>query len=230
MKHLTEDIPKPMVPVSGKPVLQRIVENLRDHAGVQKFFILVGYKAEVIQAHFGDGASYGVGITYGSQVVQDGTGRAVAYCREWAAGDPFMLSYGDILISPEEYGLCARSFDLDGFIAVKKMTDLSQGGAVSLDADGIFTQVIEKAKPGEVDCPWYNAGFYGMPGSVFDYINRLQKSPRGEYELTDALNMMAQAGLKLRGVELKQPWADVRDPEVLEELNRSGQWGSGPAA
>src|SRR5438876_1161387 len=74
MRELTADLPKPMIEVRGKPVLQRTVEGLRE-AGVREFLIIVGYRADVVQNFFGDGSRYNIAIQYATQVVQDGTGR-----------------------------------------------------------------------------------------------------------------------------------------------------------
>ena len=76
MGELTREIPKPMLEVKGKPVLQRIVEGLRDAAKITEIFIVTGWRGEVIRDHFGDGSRFGVKVAYGEQVVQDGTGKA----------------------------------------------------------------------------------------------------------------------------------------------------------
>src|SRR6266849_8241310 len=93
MRELTVDLPKPMIEVRGKPVLQYIVEGLRD-AGVREFLIIVGYRADAVQNFFGDGSRYNVGINYATQVVQDGTGRVVNLARDFVGLSPFVLSYG----------------------------------------------------------------------------------------------------------------------------------------
>src|SRR5947199_3150423 len=77
MRELTADLPKPMIQVRGKPVLQHIVEGLRD-TGVRKFLIIVGYRAEVVQNFFGDGSRFKIDIEYVTQITQDGTGRVVS--------------------------------------------------------------------------------------------------------------------------------------------------------
>src|SRR5205807_4944914 len=97
MRELTVDLPKPMIEVGGEPVLQHIVEGLRD-AGVFRFVIIVGYDAETIRSFFGDGRRGGGGGGGGAQTVQDGTGRVVALARNFTGGSPFILNYGDILI------------------------------------------------------------------------------------------------------------------------------------
>jgi len=80
------------------------------------------------------------------------------------------------------------------------------------------TDVIEKPA-GPPPSPWYNAGVYTFRPVIFDFTARLQKSPRGEYELTDAVREFAQSDYKVRAIELAGEWADVRDPEVLAQLN-----------
>src|SRR5205807_9645624 len=97
MRELTNDVPKPMIEVRGKPVLQHIVQGLRD-AGVRKFLIIVGYHAKAVRNFFGDGRSHNAAIEYATQTVQDGTGRVVNLARDFTGGAPFVLSYGDILV------------------------------------------------------------------------------------------------------------------------------------
>ncbi len=80
----------------------------------------------------------------------------------------------------------------------------------------------EKPQPGERTSPWYNAGVYLFRPSIFECTARLQKSVRGEYELTDAIRDLAQSGRRVRAYELVGDWADVRDPEILAELDRNG--------
>src|ERR1051326_7166567 len=102
MRELTNELPKPMIAVRGKPVLQHIVEGL-GAAGVREFLIVVGYRAEVVRQHFGNGSTFGVEIEYATQLGQDGTGRVVELARDFAGQEPFILSYGDILVDPANY-------------------------------------------------------------------------------------------------------------------------------
>ena len=75
MKGLTDEVPKPMLKVQGKPILEHIVMALKI-AGVSDFFVVTGHRAEAVENYFGDGSKWNVWITYGRQVVQDGTGKA----------------------------------------------------------------------------------------------------------------------------------------------------------
>ena len=220
MRDLTQELPKPMLEVRGKPVLQHIVEGLRD-TGLTNLLIVVGWRADVVTDFFGDGSKLGVKIRYETQTVQDGTGRVVALAQDFVGADPFLLSYGDILIAPENYcRICEALAGAEAVISVKRSDDVSQGGAVFVNEKFELTDLREKPKPGEPTSPWYNAGVYAFRPSIFDYIARLQPSPRGEYELTDAIRELARSGKKVQALELTGDWADVRDAEILAELNR----------
>jgi dTDP-glucose pyrophosphorylase len=224
MRELTSDLPKPMIPVRGKPILETIVEGLRD-AGIRQFLIVVGYRQEVVTGHFGDGAAFGVEISYVTQEVQDGTGRVVELGKDFAGNDPFVLSYGDILTDPANYRrLTGISAEEEALVSVKFSEDVSKGGAVFVNERFELVDLREKPKPGEPTSHWYNAGIYTFRPSIFDFTARLERSPRGEYELTDAIRAQALDGLesgrsRVQAFELTGSWADVRDPEVLAELN-----------
>jgi dTDP-glucose pyrophosphorylase len=221
MRELTVELPKPMIEVRGKPVLQHIVEGLRD-AGIREFFIIVGYRADAVQNFFGDGSRYKIAIQYATQVVQDGTGRVVDIAQNFADNSTFILSYGDILVDPQNYkGIVNLPDDIEAIITVTRGEDVSKGGAVFLNDQMELLDLREKSKPGEPTSPWYNAGIYAFRPSIFEFTAKLKPSPRGEYELTDAIRELAQSGKKVKALELTGEWADVRDPEILARLNQS---------
>jgi UDP-N-acetylglucosamine diphosphorylase / glucose-1-phosphate thymidylyltransferase / UDP-N-acetylgalactosamine diphosphorylase / glucosamine-1-phosphate N-acetyltransferase / galactosamine-1-phosphate N-acetyltransferase len=220
MRELTNELPKPMIAVRGKPILLHIVEGLHG-AGVTEFMIVVGYRADVVQDFFRDGSRFGVGISYETQVVQDGTGKVVELGRAFVGTDAFILSYGDILVDPVNYSRLVRlDADTEAIVSVKRDEDVSKGGAVFVNANFELIDLREKPKPGELTSPWYNAGVYAFRPNIFEYIAGLQRSPRGEFELTDAIRDLARSGKKVRALELTGDWADVRDPEILADLNR----------
>jgi len=219
MREMTADLPKPMLEVRGKPVLQHIVEGLRD-AGITNFLIVVGYRADAVQNFFGDGSRYNAAIQYTTQTVQDGTGRVVELAKNFTADAPFILGYGDILIGAENYkSIVDLPKDVEAVISVTRGEDVSKGGAVFVNERMELVDLREKPKPGEAISPWYNAGLYAFRPSIFDFTAKLKPSPRGEYELTDAIRELAQSGKKVQALELTGNWADVRDPETLARLN-----------
>jgi dTDP-glucose pyrophosphorylase len=221
MRELTAELPKPMIEVRGKPVLQHIVEGLRD-AGIREFLIVVGYRGDTVRNFLDDGSRYGIAIQYATQTVQDGTGRVVNLARDFVGDIPFVLSYGDILVDPTNY---KRLVDLpanaEAIITVTRGEDVSKGGAVYLNEKMQLIDIREKSRQDQTTSPWYNAGIYAFRPSIFEFTAKLKPSPRGEYELTDAIRDLAQSGKKVKALELTGEWADVRDPEILARLNQN---------
>src|ERR1044072_1812384 len=173
MRELTQELPKPMLQVRGEPVLEHIIKGLRD-AGLADFLIIVGWRAEIVRDYFGNGSRLGVRVEYANEIVQDGTGKVVELARDFAGPDPFVLSYGDILIAPENYSrICAALEGAEAVVSVKRSEDVSQGGAVFVNERFELIDLREKPKPGEATSPWYNAGVYAFRRSIFDLIAKL---------------------------------------------------------
>jgi dTDP-glucose pyrophosphorylase len=224
MRELTAELPKPMIEVRKKPVLQHIIEGLRD-AGVGELLLVIGYRAEAVREFFGDGSRYKVAIQYATQTVQDGTGRVVELARDFVGNRPFVLAYGDILVAPANYKrLVDLPDDVEAIITVTRGEDVSKGGAVFLDDQMALVDICEKSDRwsglSQNASPWYNAGLYAFRPSIFHFTAKLKPSPRGEYELTDAIRNLAQSGKIVKALELYGEWADVRDPEILARLNQ----------
>ena len=229
MRELTADLPKPMIEVRGKPVLRHIVEGLRD-AGIRAILLIVGYRADTVRNFCGDGSRYNIAIQYATQTVQDGTGRVLNLARDFVKDTPFILSYGDILVDPANYRRVVDLPDeIEAIITVTRGEDVSKGGAVFLNDRMELIDLREKAQPREAQrwsglsehaVPYYNAGLYAFRPSIFEFTAKLRPSPRGEYELTDAIRALAHSEKKVRALELTGEWADVRDPEILARLNR----------
>ena len=234
MKELTDELPKPMLKVQGRPILEHILQGILA-ADVQEIFFVTGFRAPVIEQYFGDGSRWGARIVYGRQEVQDGTGKAPEPAKEFIEASPFLLTYGDILVAPGTYRQMIdryRGGDFSGVISVTRGEDVTKGGLNFFDDEFCLKRLVEKPTSAQVEQLrqqgwlkpnqplWYNAGIYIFKPSLFDFTSRLQKSPRGEYELTDAVNGLLAAGHKLAGLQIQDRWVDVRDPEVLARLEK----------
>ena len=125
--------------------------------------------------------------------------------------------------------------EFSGLVTVTPSQDVTKGGLNFFDDAFCLTRLVEKPTAAQLEqlraeellragqTVWYNAGIYMFKPIVFEFTARLKKSPRGEYELTDALNDMVAAGHRIAGMEIAGRWVDVRDPEVLAELERGGK-------
>jgi dTDP-glucose pyrophosphorylase len=218
MGNMTDEIPKPMLPVRGRPILEYIVERLAA-AGVKRFLIVVGYRHEVIENHF---AKWPLAIEFCLQQPVNGTGSAVRLAHTFAANEPFLLTWGDILCDTTEYTRCFEIFAENpaaaAIVAVKAVDDPWQGAAVYED-HGRIQRIIEKPPKGTSTTHWNSAGFYVFRPIIFDYLARLKPSPRNEYELTSAVEAMLEDGLDLRISPVQGDWRDVGRPEDLAAVN-----------
>ncbi len=232
MRDLTNEIPKPMLRVQGKPILQHIVEGLLS-VGIREFCIVTGWHAEVVEGFFGDGSKFGARISYVRQVVQDGTGKAPELAKAFAGTEPFLLTYGDILVKPETYADMLKRWNsgkFTGLVTVTGSEDVTKGGLFFFDPAFCLKHLVEKPSAAQLDelrksgwlkageTAWYNAGIYLFDPVLFAFTAKLQKSPRGEYELTDALTAMLAAGHQVAGLQIAGRWVDVRVPAVLASL------------
>jgi UDP-N-acetylglucosamine diphosphorylase / glucose-1-phosphate thymidylyltransferase / UDP-N-acetylgalactosamine diphosphorylase / glucosamine-1-phosphate N-acetyltransferase / galactosamine-1-phosphate N-acetyltransferase len=232
MKELTAELPKPMLRVQGVPILEHILLGLNS-AGIREIFMVTGWRADVIESYFGDGSKWGVHIQYGRQVVQDGTGKAPELAKEFIGASPFILTYGDILVKPDTYKRMIKRFNehyFSGVVTVTGSEDVTKGGLFFFDENFCLKHLVEKPSQAQLDqlCAegwlkpgdraWYNAGIYIFRPSLFEFTARLAKSPRGEYELTDAISGLIATHHPLAGLAIEGRWVDVRDPEVLARL------------
>jgi dTDP-glucose pyrophosphorylase len=234
MKELTQELPKPMLRVQGKPILEHILAGLLAN-GLRDFCVVTGWRADVVEDYFGRGDRWGARIVYVRQEIQDGTGKAPELARDFVGTDSFLLTYGDILVRPDTYRAMLERFrggPFAGLVTVTQGEDVTKGGLNFFDADFCLRRLIEKPSLAQIEQlraegwlkagepVWYNAGIYIFQPLVFQFTARLEKSPRGEYELTDAVSAMVAAGHRIAGVSIAGRWVDVRDPGVLAALER----------
>ena len=232
MRELTDEVPKPMLRVRGKPILEHILDGLKA-AGILDICIIVGWKSEVIKNHFGDGSRLGMRLDYIHQAVQDGTGRAPELAKAFVGPDSFLLTYGDILVRPETYAQMLSRFRegaFSGLLTVTQGEDVTKGAINFFDEKFCLRKIVEKPTTDQLeslraegwlksgDPVWYNAGIYLFKPVLFEFTARLQRSPRGEYELTDAIAALVDAKHTVAGCRIQGRWVDVRDPDVLKQL------------
>jgi len=223
MKGLTEEIPKPMLPIAGRPLLEHVVLTLRN-TGITRFVIVTGYRGEQIEAHFRNGSQWDATIEYCHQTVRDGTARALLLAREAIGQRDFLLAWGDILADRANYPALLDTFARrgpDGLISVNWVEDPCKGAAVYVDDDHRIQRIVEKPAAGTATTHWNNAGIAVFRPVVFEYAAKIGPSPRGEYEIPDAVTAMLENGLALYAFPLQGFWSDVGTPEDLERAARA---------
>ena len=214
MGLLTEDVPKPLLPLRGKPILEHQIERL-EAAGIKQVLLITGYKAEMVEEHFDQHPPARACIKYRRQPTPDGTGSAARLARDFAGSDAFLLTFGDVLVDEAVYRSLIDAMDrFDAVLTVKHVDDPHRGAAVYTDGDRVI-RMVEKPPPGESRTNWINAGIYGFRAALFDELERIPVSPRGEYELTDAVSMLIAGGAGFGWLPIDGFWKDIGRPEDL---------------
>ena len=210
MRPLTAKRPKVMLPLANRPILEHLIIAARD-AGINDFVLVVGYGEREIRRYFGDGSGLGIRIRYASQRQQHGTADALRSARDLVTGQ-FLLLNGDMILKATDIAnLCSCRAPCMS----TSTTDHPQDFGVVVVENGLVTDLEEKSK--QLVSNQINAGAYLFSPDIFDYVDRVQTSSRGELELTDALLHYIREN-KLSAYQLSY-WVDVGNPWDMLDAN-----------
>jgi len=215
LRPLTSNIPKPLITLAGRPYLVHLVEALKD-AGIKDQYLLVGWKSNRVKEFFGDGQQMGVELTYLEQKERLGTAHAIGVAEGVIDGD-FICVNGDVVMAPESMGELVAAFmkDRTPFMGTVEVDEPQHYGVVEHKGKKMV-RIVEK--PAVPTSKLINGGIFGLTPEVFSFIHRTERSPRGEFEFTDTLNMMAADGEVLVR-RIKGEWMDVGYPWELLRAN-----------
>ena len=209
MRPLTARRPKPMLPVAGRPMLEHVLDAAVD-AGASSLVLVVGYHDDAVREHFGD-RYRDVPVAYALQESQEGTAHAVRAARPHLEDAPFVVIAGDNLYDRETMAVLYASAPALGSFEVP---DPRPYGVLDLEGDRV-TGVVEK--PSDPPSSRVNASAYAFEARALSWLAEVEKSERGEYELTDVLARQIKAG-EVRAVTFER-WLDVGRPWELLEAN-----------
>jgi len=218
---LTATRPKHLLKVGGKPILQFCLEAVKQ-AGIDEVIIVTHYMSEAIRSFFGDGTKLGLKITYAEQPKILGTGNAAGIAEHYLDSD-FALVYGDLL-----FGKCTikevtskfRKGKTAAVVGVVPVEHPENYGIIEQTTNGEVKRIIEKPAAGTAPSNLANAGIYVFSHDVFDTIRQTKVSVRGEWELTDTINLFAAENKTVLAVQLsKDDWFDVGRPWDLLDAN-----------
>lgn len=170
---LTREIPKPMLPLHGRPILSYILAHLRGH-GFDEIGINLHFKPEIVRGHFGDGSSLGVKLTYSDEAQLLGTAGGVKKMEPFLRGsDPFLVHYGDI-ITDQDFTALLRAHQARGALATLLLHQRARSNSVvSLDGEsriiGFLERPTEEARRG-VQSSWVNSGICLCSPEIFEHI------------------------------------------------------------
>jgi bifunctional UDP-N-acetylglucosamine pyrophosphorylase/glucosamine-1-phosphate N-acetyltransferase len=208
MHPLTFTRPKVMLPIGNKPILEWNLINAIE-AGVKEFIFIVSYKSEMVRNHFGNGEKWNVKIDYVNQGRALGTAHAIGVVKKFV--DNFIVLSGDTIFGKQDIEKIIQKENSMGLIKIENAEDY---GIVEINGNKII-KIYEKMQKPFTNV--INAGIYHYNKNIFDFIDKTKKSLRGEYEITDSINMMAK-DIHFEGVFLSE-WRDVVYPWHLLDAN-----------
>ncbi|MFX1376628.1 MAG: bifunctional sugar-1-phosphate nucleotidylyltransferase/acetyltransferase [Promethearchaeota archaeon] len=224
LRPITSSKPKTMLPFLGKPLLEYIINGLKE-AGIEHIILVIGYKADMIQNHFKNHpAELGIEIEYITQKEYLGTAHATNQVKNSIKDEPFLMMYGDLFVNPRVFKNLLHEYekhDIDGLIALLEVDNPQNYGIISLNSDDLVERITEKPSPKLKLGNLANAGIYIFNSMIFNAIKITKKSIRNEYEFTDSMYVLIkELGGTIKGYNLKDLyWNDIGLPWQLFEVN-----------
>jgi mannose-1-phosphate guanylyltransferase len=216
LRPITYELPKPMVPILGRPVMGHIVRLLERH-GFHDVVANIHYFPDKIRDHFGDGSDYGVRLSYSHERELLGTAGGVRNVREFLGDETFLIISGDALTDIDLTALCARHEQAGGIgtLALKPVDDPSQLGVVILNEDGRIQGFQEKPDPAEALSNLGSCGIYVFEPEIFDYF------PDRDFVdwAHDVFPVLLERDVPLYGHEIADYWNDVGSLPELRQGN-----------
>ncbi|MBW2184679.1 MAG: NTP transferase domain-containing protein, partial [Deltaproteobacteria bacterium] len=195
---LTEDKPKPLLEVSGKPMIVHVLEKFRDE-GAKDFFICVNYKSTMIEEYLGDGSNYRVNISYINETEKLGTSGSLSLLPEISS--PFFVTNADVLASVNFKAMYQFHLDNESILtmAIKKIQFDVPYGTVALE----HNRIIDLSEKPSVE-NYINAGIYVIDNHCVREIPASQ-----HYDMTDFISHLLSKNRKISGYLIKGSWTDI---------------------
>ena len=221
LRPITYTSAKQLVPVANTPILFYGLQSMVD-AGIRDIGIIVGDTADEVRAAVGDGSRWGATITYIPQDEPLGLAHCVLIAQPFLGADEFVMYLGDNLLE-QDLSTFVRAFRDDpsrpaAQILLKSVTDPHRFGVAELDSQGDVVRLVEK--PSEPASDLALVGVYLFGPLIHEAVRSIQPSPRGELEITDAIQWLVEHHYRVRTHQLEGWWIDTGKLTPLLEANR----------
>lgn len=207
--ELTKDIPKPMLKVGTKPMIEHIIDMFVSH-GFTKFMLSVNYKAEVIKEYFGDGSKFGIEVKYLEEKKRLGTGGALSLI-DIELNEPFFVTNGDVLSSLDYEKLLAYHKEKNAMatMCIRKDTYQIPYGVIEIDEKNNIKDMKEKP----VKDFFINTGIYVLNPEVLNYV------PKDEFfDLPTLFDVLKRENKSTKAFEITDYWIDMGKPSDYEKI------------
>ncbi|MHA2243380.1 MAG: bifunctional sugar-1-phosphate nucleotidylyltransferase/acetyltransferase [Candidatus Hodarchaeales archaeon] len=217
---LSKTIPKPLIPIAGRPLICHILDALI--ANVDRVVIVIGHKADLVEETISQ-MDYPFEINWVNQQEQLGTGNAVRICEKYIDTSHFFMMYGDIFTSQrtiKDIISLGQSNDLSGgILSAKKVNNPEKYGCLDIKKD-YLVRILEKDP--QPPSTFINAGVMVLPSTIFDSLASTPESNRGEIEVTEGINQLIKNGAYFSLYYIKDHWIDIGYPWNLLTANEVG--------
>ena len=223
LRPLTHTGPKQLIPVAGKPISQYCLEDMRD-AGITEVAIILGSVwPEKVREFYGDGSRLDMRIQYIAQGEPKGLAHAVGLAKEFVGRDNFVVYLGDNLLKGgiNKHARKFTSTNADAMVLlsdVSRLLLLERFGVAKFDSTGRLEALIEKPK--RPPSKYALVGVYFFTPIIFDSINKLKPSLRGELEITDAIQSLLRTKHTVEHSFVEGWWKDTGTPQDILDANR----------
>jgi dTDP-glucose pyrophosphorylase len=201
----TDTTPKPLLPVGGRPTLDYVLRAVKQ-AGIEQVCIVTNHLEEKIFDCAGDGSKWDLCISYAHQKELKGSGDALmAVQREWTQEAPFMVVATDYILEEDmllDLVEVHTQYKADITMSLKEclLEELSSRSSVEVTSDWRVKGIIEKPTAEQIMSPYAASVMFVFPPQLWEYLPKVQPSPRGEIELQSAVQMMIEDGFKAHGL------------------------------
>lgn len=220
LRPLTHTGPKQLIPVANKPISQYVLEDLRNSGITEVAIVLGSIYPEKTKEYYGDGKKFGLNIQYIEQGEPKGIAHAVSLCKEYVNNRSFIVYLGDNLIKGgiDRFVKRFEKSNDDAMTLLCKVKNPQRFGVAKIDENGRLLQLVEKPK--EPPSDYALTGIYFFKPIIFEMINQLKPSWRGELEITDAIQSLLENDYKVGYQIVQDWWKDTGTPEDILEANR----------
>ncbi len=216
IQPLTTSLPKPMLPVVNRPMMEHIIIKLKEQLGITEFVILLYFKPETIKDYFKDGGKWGVKIEYVLPDDDYGTAGAVKCAQEFLQDDNFIIVSGDLVTDFDFRKIVDAHNEKNALfsIALTPVEDPLQFGVVITDENDKIEKFLEKPGWGEVFSDTINTGIYIVEPQILDFI----PSEKNFDFAKDLFPLLMENDIPLWGPKIEGYWRDVGNPQSYRDV------------
>lgn len=221
LRPLTNTTTKQLLPVANRPILFYIMDMVRE-AGIADIGLVVSSEwGDQVEQAIGDSSRWNARITYVLQPEPAGLAHAVKIARQFLGNSPFLMILGDNVYKCDIKGFVAQFQEqsIDALLLVKEVNNTNDFGIAELNAEGKVVRVQEKPQKPRSNLAL--AGIYLFSSAIHRAIDFIKPSPRGELEITDAIQKLIEMGKEVRSHILTGWWLDTGKKDDLLRANRA---------